>query len=89
MNSHLRLTALEDSVRQELVEVCYGDKSNEQTRRLSLALCKRAKDVSDVVWVSASTPNRAEVLLMLILNVRTAITVPIWHKVFNTNVTTI
>lgn len=72
-NSHLRPTSLEDSVRQDLVEVYYGDKSNERTHRLSPALCKRAKDANDVVWVTAHTPNGAEALRMSISNVRTAV----------------
>jgi len=88
-NSHLRPTSLEDSVRQDLVEVYYGDKSNERTHRLSPALCKRAKDANDVVWVTAHTPNGAEALRMSISNVRTAVAVPVCHEASNTNVTII
>jgi len=88
-NSHLRPTALQDSVRQDLVEVYYGDKSNERTHRLSPALCKRAKDANDVVWVTAQTPNGAEALRMSINNVRTAVAVPVCHEASNTNVTII
>jgi serine/threonine protein kinase len=86
-NSHLRPTALQDSVRQELVEVYYGEKSNERTHRLSPALCKRAKDANDVVWVTAHTQTGAEALRMSISNVRTAVAVPICHEASNTNVT--
>jgi len=88
-NSHLRPTALQDSVRQDLVEVYYGEKSNERTHRLSPALCKRAKDANDVVWVTAHTQNGAEALRMSISNVRTAVAVPICHEASNTNVTII
>jgi len=88
-NSHLRPTALQDSVRQDLVEVYYGEKSNERTHRLSPALCKRAKDANDVVWVTAHTPNGAEALRMSISNVRTAVAVPICHESSNTNLTII
>jgi len=88
-NSHLRPTALEDSVRQDLVEVYYGDTSNERTDRLSPALCKRAKDANDVVWVTAHTQNGAEALRMSISNVRTAVAVPVCHEASNTNITII
>jgi hypothetical protein len=88
-NSHLRPTALEDSVRKDLVEVYYGEKSNERTHRLSPALCKRAKDANDVVWVTAHTPHGAEALRMSISNVRTAVAVPVCHEASNTNITII
>jgi hypothetical protein len=88
-NSHLRPTALQDSVREELVDVYYGDKSNERTHRLSPALCKRAKDANDVVWVTAHTQTGAEALRMSINNVRTAVAVPVCHEASNTNVTII
>ena len=57
-NSHLRPTALEDSVRKDLVDVYYGDKSSERTHRLSPALCKRAKEANDVVWVKNGSAGR-------------------------------
>jgi len=88
-NSHLRPTALQDSVRQDLVDVYYGERSNERTHRLSPALCKRAKDANDVVWVTAHTQTGAEALRMSISNVRTAVAVPICHEASNTNVTII
>jgi len=88
-NSHLRPTALQDSVRQDLVDVYYGEKSNERTHRLSPALCKQAKDANDVVWVTAHTQNGAEALRMSISNVRTAVAVPVCHEASNTNVTII
>jgi hypothetical protein len=71
------------------VEVYYGDKSNERTHRLSPALCKRAKDANDVVWVTAHTPHGAEALRMSISNVRTAVAVPVCHEASNTNITII
>ena len=89
INSHLRPTALEDSVRKDLVEVYYGDKSSERTHRLSPALCKRAKDANDVVWVTAHTPHGAEALRCSISNVRTAVAVPVCHEASNTNITII
>jgi hypothetical protein len=88
-NSHLRPTALEDSVRKDLVEVYYGDKSSERTHRLSPALCKRAKDANDVVWVTAHTQHGAEALRCSISNVRTAVAVPVCHEASNTNITII
>lgn len=88
-NSHLRATALEDSVRRDLVEVYYGEKSDERTHRLSPALCKRAKDANDVVWVTAHTQFGAEALRMSISNVRTAVAVPVCHESSNTNLTII
>jgi hypothetical protein len=88
-NSHLRPTALEDSVRKDLVDVYYGDKSSERTHRLSPALCKRAKEANDVVWVTAHTPHGAEALRCSISNVRTAVAVPVCHEASNTNITII
>jgi hypothetical protein len=88
-NSHLRPTALEDSVRNDLVDVYYGDSSSERTHRLSPALCKRAKDANDVVWVTAHTPHGAEALRCSISNVRTAVAIPVCHEVSNSNITII
>jgi hypothetical protein len=88
-NSHLRPTALEDSVRKDLVDVYYGDKSSERTHRLSPALCKRAKEAKDVVWVTAHTPHGAEALRCSISNVRTAVAIPVCHEASNTNITII
>ena len=88
-NSHLRPTALEDSARRDLVDVYYGEKSNERTHRLSPALCKRAKEASDVVWVTGHTPHGADALRASISNVRTAVAVPVCHEASNTNITII
>eukprot|EP00934_Nitzschia_sp_Nitz4_P005541 Nitzschia sp. Nitz4//scaffold11_size288233//198299//200606//NITZ4_000797-RA/size288233-snap-gene-0.29-mRNA-1//1//CDS//3329534143//5531//frame0 len=88
-NSHLRPTALEDSVRKEIVDVYYGERSSERTHRLSPALCKRAKDANDVVWVTAHTEFGAEALRCSISNVRTAVAIPVCHEVSNTNMTLI
>jgi len=88
-NSHLRPMALEDSLRKQLVDVYYGDKSSERTHRLSPALCKRAKEASDVVWVAAHTPQGAEALRCSISNVRTAVAVPVCHEASHTNMTII
>ena len=89
INSHVRPTALEDSVRQELIEVYYGERSSERTHRLSPALCKRAKEAMDVVWVTAHTPHGAETLRVSISDVRTAVAVPVCHEASNTNMTII
>lgn len=88
-NSHLRPTALEDSVRDELVDVYYGEQSSERTHRLSPALCKRAKEANDVVWVTAHTQHGAEALSCSISNVRTAVAIPVCHEASNTNITVI
>jgi hypothetical protein len=88
-NSHLRPTALEDSVRKDLVDVYYGDKSCERTHRLSPALCKRAKEANDVVWITAHTQHGVEALRCSISNVRTAVAVPVCHEASNTNITII
>lgn len=88
-NSHLRPTSLEDSVRNELVDVYYGDRSSERTHRLSPALCKRAKEAMDVVWVTAQTPHGAEALRVSISDVRTAVAVPVCHEATSTNMTII
>ena len=88
-NSHLRPTALEDSVRKDLVDVYYGEKSSERTHRLSPALCKKAKEAGDVVWVTAHSRTGAEALRCSISNVRTAVAVPVCHESSNTNITII
>jgi hypothetical protein len=89
-NSHLRPTALEDSVRKDLVDVYYGKSSNERTHRLSPALCKRAKELGDVVWVAADQGGEAaQALKVSISNVRTAVAVPVCHEASNTNITII
>jgi hypothetical protein len=88
-NSHLRPTALDDSVRKDLVDVYYGEKSNERTHRLSPALCKRAKEAGDVVWVTAHSATGAQALRCSISNVRTAVAVPVCHESSNTNITII
>jgi len=89
INSHLRPTSLEDSVRDEIVEVYYGDQSSDRTHRLSPALCKRAKEAMDVVWVTAQTPHGAEALRCSISDVRTAVAIPVCHSFSNTNMTVI
>jgi hypothetical protein len=88
-NSHLRPTALEDSERKDLVDVYYGGKSSERTHRLSPALCKRAKEANDVVWITAHTPHGEEALRCSISNVRTAVAIPVCHEASNTNLTII
>lgn len=88
-NSHLRPTALEDSVRNELFDVYYGERSSDRTHRLSPALCKRAKEAMDVVWVTAHTPHGAEALRISISDVRTAVAIPVCHAASNTNLTVI
>lgn len=88
-NSHLRPSALEDSVRNELMDVYYGERSSERTHRLSPALCKRAKEAMDVVWVTAHTSHGAEALKVSISDVRTAVAVPVCHEPSNTNLTVI
>jgi len=88
-HSHVRATALDESVRQQLVDVYYGERSNERTHRLSPALCKRAKEAGEVVWVTAQTRHGAEALKCSISDVRTAVAVPVCHTGAAVNVTII
>ena len=88
-NSHVRPTALDESVRKQLVDVYYGERSAERTHRLSPALCKRAKEAMDVVWVTAHTLHGAEALKCSISDVRTAVAVPVCHWLSDTNITII
>jgi len=88
-NSHVRPTALDESVRIQLVDVYYGERSAERTHRLSPALCKRAKEAGDVVWVTAHTLHGAEALKCSISDVRTAVAVPVCHGGSGVNVTII
>jgi hypothetical protein len=89
IHSHVRPTAMEERVAAELVEVYYGERSCERTHRLSPALCKRAKEASDVVWVTAHTPHGADALKCSISDVRTAVAIPVCHLGSNTNMTLI
>eukprot|EP00804_Cyclotella_cryptica_P011034 CCRYP_013524-RC/>CCRYP_013524-RC protein AED:0.06 eAED:0.06 QI:359/1/1/1/1/1/3/899/568 len=88
-NSHVRPTALDESVRKQLVDVYYGERSAERTHRLSPALCKRAKEAGDVVWVAAHTAHGAEALKCSISDVRTAVAVPVCHGGSGVNITII
>jgi len=88
-NSHVRPTALDESVRKQLVDVYYGERSAERTHRLSPALCKRSKEAGDVVWVTAHTLHGAEALKCSISDVRTAVAVPVCHAGSGVNVTII
>lgn len=78
-HSHVRPTALDEDIRQQLVDVYYGERSAERTHRLSPALCKRAKEAGEVVWVTAQTRHGAEALKCSISDVRTAVAVPVCH----------
>jgi len=87
ISSHLRPAALENSIRSELVDIYYGERSSERTHRLSPFLCKRAKEAKDVVWVTTQTESGAETLRVSISDVRTAVAVPVCHKSSDTNIT--
>jgi len=76
-------------VAAELVDVYYGEKSCERTHRLSPALCKRAKEAGDVVWVTAHNERDADTLRYSISDVRTAVAVPVCHPPSYTNITLI
>lgn len=89
INTHLRPSILEDSVRKSLNDVYYGEQSSERTHRLSPSLCKRAKENSDVVWVSSDNSVGREMLRYSISNVHTAVAIPISHESSNTNMTVI
>lgn len=89
IHSHIRPTALEEDVAAELVDVYYGEKSCERTHRLSPALCKRAKEAGDVVWVTAHNERDADTLRYSISDVRTAVAVPVCHAPSCTNITLI
>jgi serine/threonine protein kinase len=89
INSHLRSTALDETLRDQLVEVYYGDKAAERTHRLSPALCKKAKEDNDVVWVTAQTETGAKALKCSLNGVLTAVAVPVCHEATNSNMTII
>eukprot|EP00816_Leptocylindrus_hargravesii_P009639 CAMPEP_0196802092 /NCGR_PEP_ID=MMETSP1362-20130617/1793_1 /TAXON_ID=163516 /ORGANISM="Leptocylindrus danicus, Strain CCMP1856" /LENGTH=601 /DNA_ID=CAMNT_0042173301 /DNA_START=667 /DNA_END=2469 /DNA_ORIENTATION=- len=88
-NTHLRPSALEDRVSNELVDVYYGEKSAERTHKLSPALCKRAKEAMDVVWVTSGINGSDNALKCSISDVKTAVAIPISHESSHTNVTII
>lgn len=89
INSHLRHTALDETLRDQLVEVYYGDGAAERTHRLSPALCKKAKEDNDVVWVTAQTESGAKALSCSLNGVLTAVAVPVCHEATNSNLTVI
>ncbi len=89
INSHLRHTALDETMRDQLVEVYYGDSASDRTHRLSPALCKKAKQDNDVVWVTAQTESGARALRCSLNGVLTAVAVPVCHEPSNTNITVI
>eukprot|EP00560_Eucampia_antarctica_P004650 CAMPEP_0197836412 /NCGR_PEP_ID=MMETSP1437-20131217/28896_1 /TAXON_ID=49252 ORGANISM="Eucampia antarctica, Strain CCMP1452" /NCGR_SAMPLE_ID=MMETSP1437 /ASSEMBLY_ACC=CAM_ASM_001096 /LENGTH=591 /DNA_ID=CAMNT_0043442569 /DNA_START=42 /DNA_END=1814 /DNA_ORIENTATION=- len=86
-NTHLQPTSVDNSVRKELVDVYYGARSSEGIHTLSPALCKRAKEAQDVVWVTSLTEHGAAALRCSISDVRTAVAVPVCHKQSQTNMT--
>eukprot|EP00559_Dactyliosolen_fragilissimus_P008257 CAMPEP_0184856898 /NCGR_PEP_ID=MMETSP0580-20130426/2060_1 /TAXON_ID=1118495 /ORGANISM="Dactyliosolen fragilissimus" /LENGTH=845 /DNA_ID=CAMNT_0027352163 /DNA_START=124 /DNA_END=2661 /DNA_ORIENTATION=- len=88
-NSHLRPSALDDTLHQELIDVYYGQQSSERKHRLSPALCKRAKEAKDVVWVTANTEHGKQALRCSISDVRTAVAVPVSHEASHSNITII
>lgn len=88
-NTHLRPSSLEDRVTNELVDVYYGEKSAERTHKLSPALCKRAKEAMDVVWVTSGINGSDNALKCSISDVKTAVAIPISHESSHTNVTII
>ena len=90
-NTHLRPAALEGRVTNELVDVYYGEKSAERTHKLSPALCKRAKEAMDVVWVTSGVNGdvNGNALKCSISDVKTAVAVPVCHEASNTNITLI
>ena len=89
INSHLRATALDEITRSALVDVYYGDGASDRTHRLSPALCKKAKEDNDVVWVSAQTETGARALKCSLNGVLAAVAVPVCHEPSNTNMTVI
>lgn len=89
INSHLRATALDENTRSALVDVYYGDRASDRTHRLSPALCKKAKEDNDVVWVSAQTETGARALKCSLNGVLAAVAIPVCHEPSNTNMTII
>lgn len=89
INSHLRHTTLDETQRDALVEVYYGDSASDRTHRLSPALCKKAKEDNDVVWVTAQTESGAKALKCSLNGVLTAVAVPVCHEDSNSNMTVI
>lgn len=89
INSHLRHSALDETMRGQLVEVYYGDSASDRTHRLSPALCKKAKQDNDVVWVTAQTESGAKALKCSLNGVLTAVAVPVCHEASNSNISVI
>lgn len=89
IHSHLRHSNLDETLRDQLIEVYYGDSASDRTHKLSPALCKKAKEDNDVVWVTAQTESGAKALKCSLNGVLTAVAVPVCHEDSSTNMTVI
>lgn len=89
IHSHLRHTNLDETMRDQLIEVYYGERAPDRTHKLSPALCKKAKEDNDVVWVTAQTESGAKALKCSLNGVLTAVAVPVCHQETMTNMTVI
>lgn len=87
INSHVRASGLEDSVKESLVDVYYGESSSVRVHRVSPTLCKRAKEADDIVWISSHTGDGEYLLNCALSKIKTAVAVPVFHAESNCTMT--
>ncbi|GMI05614.1 hypothetical protein TrVE_jg1094 [Triparma verrucosa] len=85
-HSHLRPHSLKSHLTQ-LTEVYYGPSSSLRTHRLSPALCKRAKDSADIVWLTSTSSS--DELSCAISDIKTAVACPVCNESLGVSVTVI
>eukprot|EP00518_Triparma_eleuthera_P011616 CAMPEP_0182479504 /NCGR_PEP_ID=MMETSP1319-20130603/34306_1 /TAXON_ID=172717 /ORGANISM="Bolidomonas pacifica, Strain RCC208" /LENGTH=592 /DNA_ID=CAMNT_0024680931 /DNA_START=252 /DNA_END=2030 /DNA_ORIENTATION=+ len=86
INSHLRPHSLNEESMKVLTEVYYGASSSLRTHRLSPALCKRAKDSNDIVWL---TSDSTQELTCAISDIATAVACPVCNESLGLSLTVI
>ena len=86
INSHLRPHSLDEESMKALTEVYYGASSSLRTHRLSPALCKRAKDSNDIVWLTSDSTHE---LTCAISDIATAVACPVCNEGLSLSLTVI
>ena len=81
IQSHVRPTALNESMCEQLQDVYHGEDSAERTHRLSHSMCKWAKKTKKTLWITEhQTPRLAQALKYSISGVQLAVAVPVCNE---------
>jgi hypothetical protein len=89
IQSHLRYAALDETTREAVVEVYYGERASSFHHKLSPAMCKKARATNNVVWVTSQTSHGSQALLCSLSGVKAAVAVPVCHEQSQTDMTLI